>query len=173
VHPQQNTSAGLSGPARFGHARRLIDIWALAGGLVLLAVVAMQVASVIGGVVWRPFPGDYEMTEVGVVVAVFSFLPHCQLHRANVSADIFTMRAPPFLIGIFGLLASAVALGFALLLGWRMYYGMLDQKAYNYETTILQFPTWIGFLPILISLALLALASLITLAEDFGTLKKA
>ena len=51
--------------------------------------------------------------------------------------------------------------------------GMLDQKAYNYETTILQFPTWIAFIPILFSLALLALASLITLAEEFGTLKKA
>ena len=108
-----------------------------------------------------------------MVIAVFSFLPHCQLHRANVSADIFTQRAPPYLIGLFGLLASLVAMGFALLLCWRMYFGMLDQKAYNYETTILQFPTWIGFIPILISLALLALASLITLAEEFGTLRKA
>jgi len=157
----------------FGPARRLIDIWALAGGVILLAVVVMQVISVIGGVVWKPFPGDYEMTEVGVVIAVFSFLPHCQLHRANVSADIFTQRAPPFAIGLFGLLASIVAMGFALLLCWRMYFGMLDQKAYNYETTILQFPTWIAFIPILFSLALLALASLITLAEEFGTLKKA
>jgi TRAP-type C4-dicarboxylate transport system permease small subunit len=61
--------------------------------------------------------------------------------------------------------ASIVALGFSLLLLWRMFNGMLDQKAYGYTTTILQFPHWLAFIPILISLALLAIASLITLVD--------
>ncbi len=63
---------------------------------------------------------------------------------------------------------SLVALGFALLLLWRMYYGMLDQRDYGYTTAILQVPIWCAFVPILISLALLALAALDHAARDAG-----
>ncbi|GAA0285269.1 TRAP transporter small permease [Rhodovulum strictum] len=144
----------------------LVTGWALLGGLVLVAVIAMNVVSVIGGIFWAPFPGDFEMTQVGVAMAVFAFLPWCQLTRANVSADIFTMRAPPRWVARLGLVASAVALVFAALLLWRMSQGMADQRAYGYTTTILQFPVWIAFVPVLVSLGLLALASLVTLLED-------
>jgi hypothetical protein len=44
-----------------------------------------------------------------------------------------------------------------------MWAGMLDQRDYDYTTTILQFPHWVAFIPILISLALLAVAALMTL----------
>jgi TRAP-type C4-dicarboxylate transport system permease small subunit len=54
-----------------------------------------------------------------------------------------------------------------------MYFGMLDQKAYNYTTAILQFPHWVAFIPILISLALLAIAATITLLEDIKKIRKA
>ena len=131
-----------------------------------MAVVAMNVLSVIGGVVWVPFPGDFEMTEIGVAVAAFSFLPYCELHGANVTADIFTARAGRRLLALFRLLASLVALGFAALLLWRMYEGMLDQKEYDYTTAILQFPIWVAFVPVLVSLALLAVAAFMTLTEN-------
>lgn len=155
-----------------GLARNAIIGWAFFGGVILSLVVLINVISVIGGVVWKPFPGDFEMTEVGVAVAAFAFLPYCQLMGANVTADIFTSRAPDRAIAFFGLLASIVALSFSLLLLWRMYYGMLDQKDYGYTTAILQFPHWIAFVPILISLALLALASLITLIENANKTRK-
>lgn len=154
-------------------ARNAITGWALFGGIVLALVVLINVISVIGGVVWKPFPGDFEMTEVGVAVAAFAFLPYCQMVGANVTADIFTSGASERALGFFSLLASIVALGFSLLLLSRMYYGMLDQKAYNYTTAILQFPHWIAFVPILISLALLAIASVITLSESVNKIRKA
>ena len=106
------------------------------------------------------------MTEVGICVAAFSFLPYCQLTGANVSADIFTARASARWVGIFRTAASAVALLFAALLLWRMYAGMLDQKEYGYTTAILQFPHWMAFVPVLLSLALLVLAAFITLREN-------
>ncbi len=149
-----------------GAAASVIDGWAILGGVLLLAVVAMNVLSVIGGVVWVPFPGDFEMTEIGVAVAAFSFLPYCELHGANVTADIFTARAGRRLLALFRLLASLVALGFAALLLWRMYEGMLDQKEYDYTTAILQFPIWVAFVPVLVSLALLAVAAFMTLTEN-------
>jgi TRAP-type C4-dicarboxylate transport system permease small subunit len=148
-----------------GAAEAVIHGWAIAGGLVLLAVVLVNVLSVLGNIFWRPFPGDFELTEMGVAVAAFAFLPFCQLTDANVTADIFTARASERWISRFRFAAALVALLFALLLAWRMYAGMLDQRTYGYETAILQIPNWWAYVPILCSLVLLAVAALITLAR--------
>ncbi|GKX34211.1 MAG: hypothetical protein MnENMB40S_18290 [Rhizobiaceae bacterium MnEN-MB40S] len=159
---------GGAGP--IGAARKIIHGWALLGGCVLLTVVAMNMISVVGSVVWKPFPGDFEMTEVGVAIAAFSFLPYCQLTYSNVTADIFTSRASPRTIAFLTMIASIVALLFSLLLCWRMFDGMLDQKEYGYTTAILQFQHWMAFIPFLISLALLAIAALITFGENAAVL---
>jgi len=153
-----------TGPS--GLVFRIITGWALLGGIVLILVVLMHTWSVIGNQFGMPFPGDFEMTEVGICIAVFTFLPYCQMTDANVTADIFTSRASPRWIAIFSLAASIIAFGFSLLLMWRMYAGMLDQKEYEYTTAILQFPHWIAFIPILISLGLLAIASLFSLHKS-------
>lgn len=150
-------------------ARQIIDLWALGGGLLLAGIVLVNVWTVIGGLVGFPFAGDFELTQMIVAAAAFMFLPYCQLHRQNVTADIFTsnlsVRAQNRLSG----LASIVALAFSALLLWRMTYGMLDQKAYNLASTILQLPIWWAYVPILISLALLVVAAFVTAAEDlFG-----
>lgn len=158
--------SGRTGVA--GAARHLITGWALLGGVLLLVIVLINVASVVGGMFWKPFPGDFELTEIGIAIAAFMFLPYCQLTDANVTADIFTMRAPARLVAGFKLLASAVALGFALLLLWRMYEGLESQRDYEYATAILAFPIWIGFVPILISLALLCMAAGMTLSGSLS-----
>ncbi len=150
----------------FRIASAAITAWALSGGVLLLLVVAMNAYSIVGGIWGAPFPGDFEMTQMGVAVAAFSFLPWCQLTDANVTADIFTARARPRTLAAFKLLASLVALIFAALLFWRMYLGMADQRAYDYTTAILQMPIWLAFVPILISLGLLVVASLISLVES-------
>ena len=159
--------AGISGAAE-----KLIHGWALFGGSVLFLVVIVNVLSVVGGIFGRPFPGDFELTQIGVVIAAFSFLPFCQLTGANVTADIFTAGASPRWIAIFATLASLVAIGFGAILLWRMYAGMLDQRDYGYQTAILQIPVWWAFAPILISLALLVCASVMTFwegcRESFG-----
>lgn len=159
-----NYAPGRSG--LIGAADRLIHGWAIVGGLILLAVVLVNVLSVLGGIFWRPFPGDFELTEMGVAVAAFAFLPFCQVTYANVTADIFTARASERWVAVFRLAASVVALLFAVLLLWRMYAGMGDQRTYGYTTAILQIPSWLAYLPILFSLALLAVAALITLIEN-------
>ncbi|ARE39402.1 TRAP dicarboxylate transporter, DctQ subunit, unknown substrate 3 [Rhodovulum sp. P5] len=149
-----------------GAVAALVTGWALLGGVVLAGVVLLNVLSVLGGMIAQPVPGDFEMTQVGVAVAAFAFLPYCQITRANVSADIFTMGASARWVARLRFAASVVALAFAGLVLWRMSEGMADQRDYGYTTAILQFPVWLAFVPILVSLALLALASLVTLAED-------
>ena len=150
---------------------RIIEIWALIGGAVLLAVVLMNVGSIAGSaILGRPFPGDFEMTEIGVAVAAFAFLPYCQLTGAHVTADIFTSGLRPFWVSILGFAGAVVGMLFALLLLWRMYFGMIDQKAYGYTTAILQFPHWLAYLPILLSLILWAVAALVTLRRNFAAI---
>ncbi|MGC9368319.1 MAG: TRAP transporter small permease [Paracoccaceae bacterium] len=155
-----------------GAVRRLATGWAVLGGVPLLVVVAINMISVIGGIFGTPFPGDFELTEMGVAVAAFAFLPYCQATGANVTADIFTSGASTRWIAFFTLLGSLAALAFSAILIWRMSLGMLDQKEYDYTTAILQIPHWWAFLPILVSLALLALAALATLLEDFKIMTK-
>ena len=109
---------------------------------------------------------------MGIAIAAFAFLPYCQLTGANVTADIFTARASPRTIAIFALVASVVALIFGLLLLYAMFGGMLSQRQYNYTTAILQVPIWWAYLPGLVSLALLAVASFITLTENLGKTRR-
>lgn len=165
-----------AGPVAFGRTgiagavEKVVTWWALAGGAVLLAVIAVNILTVLGALVGKPFPGDFELTEMGVAVAVFAFLPWCQLTGANVTADIFTSGAGPRLLGLLGSLAALVAVVFALLLLWRMTLGAIDQRNYSYMTTILQIPIWYGFVPALVSLALLVVAALVTLVEALRSL---
>lgn len=156
----------------WGWVAGAITLWALLGGLVLAGIVVLNVLSVLGGMFGAPVPGDFELTEVGVAVAAFAFLPYCQLTGANISADIFTARLS--LRGVAGLrlVAALVALLFAAILLWRMTLGMLDQRTYDYVTAIVQFPIWLAFLPILISLALLALAALVSVTEACDAVRR-
>jgi TRAP-type C4-dicarboxylate transport system permease small subunit len=150
----------------YGLARKVITGWALVGGVALLAVVAVNVWSILAAaIVNKPFPGDFELTEMGAAVAAFCFLPYCQLTGANVSADIFTMRAGKRSVALMSIIAAFIAAFFSGVLLWRMYYGLQDYREYAEFTAILQIPLWWAFIPALLSLLLLFIASMITLRD--------
>lgn len=156
-----------SGTRLHGLVLRICTAWAILGGFVLLAVVLVNVASVAGAAVFnKALPGDFELTEMGVAIAAFSFLPYCQIAGLNVTADIFTARASRFWLSLFALLAALVALVFGALLLWRMYLGMVDQRLYDTATAILQIPLWWGYAACLLSLALLVLAAFASAVES-------
>lgn len=152
--------------------RRAVEWWALLGGFVLLGVVFMTSWSATSGVLLaRPLPGDVELTEMLTAVAVFMFLPYCQLSGANVTADIFTSRAGPRTVAFLSLLSAVVALAFAVLLMGRMYEGMADYREYVETTTILHIPIWYAYVPALASIALLIAASLGSLRQASAGLR--
>lgn len=154
--------------------RRVIEAWALLGGLVLAGIALMSTWSAASSWLFgRPLPGDFEMVEMLVAVSVFMFLPYCQLIGANVTANLFTARAGPWTVALLELLAALVALGFSLLLLWRMYEGLLDYRQYVETTTILRIPIWYAYVPALASLALLAAAALISIREAWGRCRAA
>jgi TRAP-type C4-dicarboxylate transport system permease small subunit len=158
--------ASDAGHARTGLAHRVIEGWALLGGVVLMGIALMSTWSATSAFVFnKPLQGDFELVEMCVAVAVFMFLPYCQLIDANVTADIFTARASARTVGWLKLLSAWIAIGFGALLIWRMYAGLLDYRQYVETTTILHIPIWYAYVPALISLALLLLACLITVRD--------
>jgi TRAP-type C4-dicarboxylate transport system permease small subunit len=145
---------------------RATEIWALLGGLILLAIALMTAWSATSGWLFgKPLPGDVELVEMLTAVSVFMFLPYCQMTGANVTADLFTSKAGPRTVALLGLLAALVALGFTLLLLWRMYLGLLDYRQFVETTTILRIPIWYAYLPILASIVLLTAAALASLRD--------
>jgi hypothetical protein len=67
----------------------------LVGGAVALAVAAVVVVSVLRRWLFsQPIPGDFELAQIGTAVAVFAFLPYCQVVRGNIVVDTFTSGLP-------------------------------------------------------------------------------
>lgn len=164
------TGEGL--PPR-GAWRRGFECWALVGGWLLIFIVLLTAGSQGSGLLLgRPLPGDFELVEVGVAVAVFTFLPYCEITGANVTADFFTARAGPRILAALRGLAALLAVTFALLLMHRMTAGLIDYQRTGEITAIIGFPKWLAFIPILISLILLVAAAAINLRRatvDFRT----
>ncbi|MGE5128992.1 MAG: TRAP transporter small permease [Sphingomonadaceae bacterium] len=149
-----------------GLAARVIETWALLGGVLLLGIALMTTWSAFSSTVFdKPLQGDVEMVEMWTAVSVFMFLPYCQLTGANVTADIFTSGAGPRTVALLSLLSAVIALAFSVLLLWRMYLGFLDYRKYVETTTILHVPIWWAYIPSLVSLVLLTLASLISVRD--------
>ncbi len=144
------------------------------GGAVLMGIVLVNAISIsLDILVSKPFPGDFELTEIGVAVAAFCFLPLCQITGSNVSADLFTAKASKLQILMMKLISGLVALGFSALLLWRMWEGLWGYLEYEEVTAILNIPIWMAFIPCLMSLGLLVVAAFLSIVDMFGTRQRA
>ncbi|WP_424990246.1 TRAP transporter small permease [Fluviibacterium sp. S390] len=139
---------------------------ALCGGAVLLGMASVVVISVVGRALgWAglgPVTGDFELVEMGCAIAVFAFLPWCQMRRAHVTVDILSHALGPRPhagLGCLGDLMLTLCSGVIL---WRLWLGFTEkfphgteafrarlgmgQKPWFPETTYeLQIPVWIPF----------------------------
>lgn len=119
---------------------------ALAGGMVLIAVVVMTCASIIGRALiplgLSPIRGDFEWVEIGTGFAVFSFLPWCVLQRGHATVDLFKPAFPPVLNRALDVVVDIAMLAAAILIAWRLHLGMLDKARFMETTFIIQVPVW-------------------------------
>lgn len=164
VHPDGGgAGAPRRRPAWFGLLRGIIRAWALAGGLIILALVLITAASAVSNLLFNaPFAGEYELAKHFVGIAIFTFLPYCQLTGANVTVDIFTTGFGPRAKAAMLLASSLLAAAFAILLLHQMSLGFGDYLRYPEETAVLHLRLWTAFPPILVSLALLLVAAILT-----------
>ncbi len=86
---------------------------------------------------------------------------------AHVAADIFTQGLGAAARHFLQHIATFISLLIAVLLLWRMSFGLLDQWQYGYQTAILQLPHWVAYVPILFSLLLWGIVALLQLMAVF------
>ncbi|MFP6851030.1 MAG: TRAP transporter small permease [Pseudomonas sp.] len=140
---------------------KVAELFALSGGLILLALVSMSLVSIIGRkLLSMPIRGDMELMEVGAAVAIAAFLPLCELRGSHLKADAFTLAAPEVVRRFLDGLAHGFCCLAALILLWRTTLQLLDNREYGDVTTLLSIPLWTPLMLIVSSLALLALCSL-------------
>lgn len=127
---------------------RLARGLALAGGLLLVGVVGMTVASVVGRYVFDlPIPGDYEITELACGIAVFAFLPYCHATSSNVVVDFFTSRLRPHHRAALDVVHGFAATLMAGLIAWRLFVGGMHKLEDGETTLFLEIPLhWAYFL---------------------------
>ena len=122
----------------------LSRLFALAGGLVLVALTIMSLVSIAGRALFSaPLPGDYELVQVGSAIAVAAFLPLTQMRGGHVIVDFFTARAGAPLRAGLDTLGAALIAACAGVFAWRLAVGALSLAEANDQTTILALPTWI------------------------------
>jgi TRAP-type C4-dicarboxylate transport system permease small subunit len=118
---------------------------ALLGGLAMLAAMLVLVGTVIGGAFGNPILGDSELVELLVGMAVFAFLPYCQLRGSNVIVDFFSQPLPlRARHGLDALTGIAFIFG-AAVLTWRMVEGGLTAWERSRRSMFLQLPDWWGY----------------------------
>jgi TRAP-type C4-dicarboxylate transport system permease small subunit len=123
--------------------RAAAGAFAIAGGLVLSALVLLVVASVLGRALFAmPVPGDFELVGIGMGISVFLFLPYCYLERGNVTVDILARRTPAAAGRVLDWIAAILFAAIAALLAWRMTLGLADTFFYGDISMIVGVPLW-------------------------------
>ncbi|KUP90839.1 TRAP transporter small permease [Tritonibacter horizontis] len=129
----------------------LAHLLALAGGVVLLAITFLTCLSILGRAVISldiglgPIRGIYDMTEIGMAVAVFAFLPWAQLREAHARVDLFQWAIPKKADQAIDLVFNVAMACVAIIGTHRLYLGMQDKLSYGETTLIAQIPVWQGY----------------------------
>jgi TRAP-type C4-dicarboxylate transport system permease small subunit len=153
------------------------------GGALMVAMALVTVASVLGRALLSfglgPITGDFELVEAGCAIAIFSFLPWCQLKRGHVTVDILLDQIGGRTKALFGMIGDVAIALIAGLIAWRLYLGFgekfpyfdqglrdslgMGSKPFFPETTYeLELPVWIPYGLALIGAALFFIVSLYT-----------
>jgi TRAP-type C4-dicarboxylate transport system permease small subunit len=164
---------------------RVARLLAFAGGIILVLVGVMVCASIIGrqldGIAFfRPVRGDYELVELGTVIAVCAFLPWCQLKRGHVAVDVVVQALPYRARAFSGLVGDILLTVVAFVMAWRLWAGFGEKFPYGSDalrealgmgarpffpeqTYELEIPVWIPYGFAFVGLALFFLTGLYTI----------
>ena len=135
--------------------------FAMLGGIVLMLIALMTVASVIGRAGFgKPVPGDIEVTQYAIAVAISAFLPYCLFSGGNLIVDFFTANAKERTkraLDALGALTLAFAMG---LFAWRTIVGMLSVRDAGEVSMVISVPLWWTYAGMAPCFALATLAAL-------------
>jgi hypothetical protein len=164
---------------RFGRMLEgVCGLVAMLGGFVLVAIIVVSSLSVAGRslpLLLAPFglslpttviPGDIELVQLGCALAIFSYLPLCQLRRANVLVGVFTKNLRPRFRAMFDLAANLLFLALTTLLGMQLWHGTAEKLLYQDTTMFLRIPEWWAYAVALACLWLLIIVTAYTVVRS-------
>ncbi|MBX3611810.1 MAG: TRAP transporter small permease [Hydrogenophaga sp.] len=155
---------------------RLSQWAAIVGGIVLVALTLMIVASVSGramiGIGLGPVPGDFELVEVGTAVAVFFFLPWTYLKGGHATVDLLYMHLPKWGQRAIVIFSDVIMLLVWLVLTWKLYEGMVEKKEYLETTFILAMPVWWAYAACFVGAVIGCMAYIAKTLTLFGLAKE-
>jgi len=125
-------------------ALRWLTLWfALLGAVVALGVGFMTTVSVIGRAFFKmPIPGDVELTQMGIAIAISLGLPWCQMHGSNIIVDFFTQRMRERQLRVLDAAGAAFLVAMYSVLAWRTGAGAIAVREAQETTMILSLPMW-------------------------------
>ena len=139
--PRPDASFGPYGRALVATARG----FAVAGGLVFVGLVAMEIVSIVGRKLWSwSVPGDVEMLQMCAAFASASFFAYCHLAGGDVKVDFFTHRLAPRTVALLDAAGSTLVGLFGALIAWRSAAGALAVREVGETSAILGVPVWIA-----------------------------
>ncbi len=142
--------------------------FAIFGGLVLCAMALLTTISVIGrSAISMPVTGDFELIAIGTGVAVFAFLPYCQLVRENVIVDIFMSKTPFRARTFCDFIGNFFYVVIILLMLWRLPLGGIDLYDNDQMTLVLEVPQWWTFPLAILCLILLLVVNIYTTVRSY------
>ena len=152
----------------YGIARWL----AILGGAILAAMALLTTVSIAGRAVFSaPVPGDFELVAIGTGIAVFAFLPWCQLTRGNVLVDFFMDRAPVRAKALCDAFGGVLYVLLGALLTWRMVFGGIDMYRFSELSLTLNFPRWTTFPVSVLLMAFLIAVAVYTVHRSFREMR--
>lgn len=169
------TESGDNGTVRAGGAERdwlarTTEALALFGGVVVVAAAGLVCLSI--GLRWATsngVPGDFEIVQIAVAVAAFTFLPYCQARRGNILVDTFTKRLPLRLQRTLDGLWDLAYAGCAALIAVRLMAGATEMIGNKTTTMMVGLPIGWGIGAVALMAGLLALVALVTGLRQIGS----
>jgi TRAP-type C4-dicarboxylate transport system permease small subunit len=142
---------------------RLAAVIAVVGGLLSLAIALTVTASVAGrNIRDEGIPGDFEYVQMGTALAVFAFLPLCQIRRGNIVVDTFSASWPPRLLNMIDALWDLVYAALMGLMAYALFLGAFDQRSNGSATMVMNVPIWPAIMACAVLCAFLSLVCVVT-----------
>lgn len=147
---------------------------AVLGGLSLVVVTVFTVLSVVGRTAFdMPILGDQEIVELGCAIAIFAFMPYCQMRAANVIVDFFTARLSQATRDALDSVMNAIFSACILVVTWRLAIGGIGAFDGADASMFLRIPLWWGYAFAFVACILWSLACLYSLRRSLRHMRAA
>jgi TRAP-type mannitol/chloroaromatic compound transport system permease small subunit len=147
---------------------QLTKIFALAGGVLFLALVALSLVSIIGRKLFSmPVPGDIELMQMGTAIASATLLGYCEMTRKHLRVDFFTANMRRRSRNMLDAITHFVLALIGFLVAWRTAVAAIAIYDVGETSMMLGWPVWPATALIVPCFIVFAFAGLYNAAQEF------